>query len=346
MIRFINVSATLRWVCDLNKALSKYLIVGIIVIVVIAGVIAYVTFPKTTTPQITHVRFLAGVSGGGGYQFGMALIKIWQEKIPGVTFTLEATQGFIDNAKKMFAGVGELGVVPADEALKILKNVPPYNTSGYKVYSVLPLLPLTYFHVLVPIDSPINTFSDLNGRRVNILTRGSLTEQLAVQIFNALGINIVPTYLTHTDAAIALSKGEIDAAASTTFASQYKELALTKKLKVLSLSPAEVDKLKKALPYLSFETFDFGTQYEGCGKALVPISWTLVVARADLPEDFVYRLVKVIYESLGNLTATYPAAKELTPELLLKAPLPLHPGVIKYYSEIGIKVPEELRPKA
>jgi TRAP transporter TAXI family solute receptor len=329
----------------MSKVLSKYVIVGIVVVVVLASVVAYMSLPKTTTPQITHVRFLAGVSGGGGYQFGTTLIKIWQEKIPGVTFTLEATQGFIDNAKKMFAGVGELGVVPADEALKILSNTPPYNTSGYKLYSVFPLLPLTYFHVLVPADSPIKSFSDLNGRRVNILTRGSLTEQLAVQIFNILGISIVPTYLTHTDAAIALSKGEIDAAATTTFASQYKELALTKKLKVLSLTDEEVNKLKKALPYLSFEVFDFGTQYEGCGKALVPISWTLVVARADLPEDFVYRLVKTVYENLGNISATYPAAKELTPELLLKAPLPLHPGVIKYYSERGIKVPDELRPK-
>jgi len=325
--------------------LNKYVIVGIVIALVLIAVVAYVAFPRTTTPQITHVRFLGGVSGGGGYQFGTALIKIWQEKIPEVTFTLEATQGFIDNARKMFAGVGELGVVPADEALKILGNAPPYNTSGYKVYAVLPLLPLTYFHVLVPADSPINSFSDLNGKRVNILTRGSLTEKLAGQIFNVLGINIVPTYLPHTEAAIALSKGEIDAAATTTFASQYKELALTMKLKVLSLSNAEVDKLKRALPYLSFKEFDFGTQYEGSGKALVPVSWTLIVARADLPEDFVYRLIKTVYENLGNLTAIYPATKELTPELLLESPLPLHPGVIRYYSERGIRVPEELRPK-
>jgi len=328
-----------------KKALSRYMISGIIAVIIIAAVIAYVTFPRTTTSQITHVRFLGGVAGGGGYTFGVALIKIFQESIPEVTFTIEATQGFIDNAKKMFSGVGELGVAPAGEILKILNNIPPYNTSGYKVYAVLPLVPLTYFHILVPADSPINSFSDLNGKRVNILTRGSLTEQLAVQIFDALGIKIVPTYLTHTDAAIALSKGEIDAAATTTFASQYKELALTKKLKVISLSNDEVNKLKKALPDLGFEVFDFGTQYEGAGKALVPVSWTLVVARADLPEDFIYKLVKSVYKNLGNLTASYPAAKELTPELLLKSPVPLHPGVIKYYNEIGVKVPDELRPK-
>jgi len=319
--------------------------VGIIAVFVIAALAIYMTIQQPTTPQITHVRFLGGLSGGGGYQLGTALIKIWQEKISGVSFTLEATQGFIDNAKKMFSGVGELGVVSADEALRILNNEPPYNTSGYKVYGVLPLLPLTYFHIIVPADSRINSFSDLNGKRVNILTRGSLTELLATRIFNALGINVVPTYLTHTDAAIALSKGEVDAAATTTFASQYKELALTKKLKVVSLTSTEAEKLKSALPYLSITEYDFGLQYEGCNKALVPVIWTLIVARSDLPEDLVYKLVKIAYENLDKLINIYPAARELTPELILNSPLPLHPGVIKYYNEIGIKVPDALKPK-
>ncbi len=318
---------------------------GIIAVFVIAALAIYMTIQQPTTPQITHVRFLGGLSGGGGYQLGTALIKIWQEKISGVSFTLEATQGFIDNAKKMFSGVGELGVVSADEALRILNNEPPYNTSGYKVYGVLPLLPLTYFHIIVPADSRINSFSDLNGKRVNILTRGSLTELLATRIFNALGINVVPTYLTHTDAAIALSKGEVDAAATTTFASQYKELALTKKLKVVSLTSTEAEKLKSALPYLSITEYDFGLQYEGCNKALVPVIWTLIVARSDLPEDLVYKLVKIAYENLDKLINIYPAARELTPELILNSPLPLHPGVIKYYNEIGIKVPDALKPK-
>ncbi len=327
------------------KSRGKYIIVLAAVIIVIAGIAAYYMTSTPTTPQISHVRFMAGVSGGGGYQFGTALIKIWQGRMPGVTYTLEATQGFIDNAKKMCGGVGEFGVVSAGEALKILRGEGSYKDCASKVYAILPLLPLTYFHVLVPADSPINSLSDLNGKRVNILTRGSLTEQLATQIFSILNINIVPAYLTHTDAAIALSKGEIEAAATTTFASQYKELALSRKLKVLSLTSEEVSKIKSALPHLSFETFNFSTQYEGTNPALVPVDWTLVVARSDLPESFVYNSVKAIYDNIGSLVESYPAAKDLKPELLLKAPLPLHSGVVRYYNERGIKVPDELIPK-
>lgn len=329
----------------MSSAKGKYIALTLILVVIVVGIAAYYATSTPSTPQISHVRFMAGVSGGGGYQFGTALIKVWQNRISGVTYTLEATQGFVDNAKKMCGGVGEFGVVSAGEALKILRAEAPYGNCTSKVYAVFPLLPPTYFHVLVPADSPIKSMSDLNGKRVNILTRGSLTEQLAAQIFNVLGINIAPTYLTHTDAAIALSKGEIDAAASTTFASQYKELSLSKKLRVISLSSEEVNKIKNALPHLSFETFDFSTQYEGSNPALVPVDWTLVVARSDIPENFIYNAVKAIYENVGPLTESYPQAKDLKPELLLKAPVPLHPGVVKYYNEKNIKIPDQLLPK-
>lgn len=329
----------------MSSSRNKYIALAVVLVIVIVGVAAYYMTSTPSTPQISHVRFMAGVSGGGGYQFGTALIKVWQSKVSGVTYTLEATQGFVDNAKKMCGGVGEFGVVSAGEALKIIRSEPPYTNCTSKVYAVFPLLPPTYFHVIVPADSKINSFSDLNGKRVNILTRGSLTEQLATQIFSILGINIVPTYLTHTDAAIALSKGEIDAAASTTFASQYKELALSRKLKILSLTTEEVNKIKNVLPHLGFETFNFGSQYEGTNPALVPVDWTLVVARSDIPEAFVYNSVKVIYENVGALTESYPQSKDLKPELLLKAPVPLHPGVVKYYNEKGVQIPEQLLPK-
>jgi|GEM_PF-570358 len=297
------------------------------------------------TPSVTNVKFLGGLSGGGGYQYGLALIKVMEKAMPEVTFTLEATQGFVDNAKKIHSGYGDMGVVSSSDALKILKGEAPFDSPGKKVYSVVPLLPPTYFHVLVPADSGINSLSDLHGKRVSVLTRGSLTEKLATNVFEALGIEVQPVYLTHTDAAVALSKGEIDAAATTTFAAQYKDLALSKQLRVLSLTDEEAQKIKEALPYANIKEYDFAQQYEGANVAKVPVVWTLIVAREDLPEDFVYEFVKAVYENKEEIAASYAPAKELDPEMVLEAPVPLHPGVVKYYQEIGISIPENLIPE-
>jgi TRAP-type uncharacterized transport system substrate-binding protein len=43
--------------------------------------------------------------------------------------------------------------------------------------------------------------------------------------------------------------------------------------------------------------------------------------------------------------SVHKSAQEVEPKNVLYSPIPLHPGAIKYYEEVGIKIPEKLRPK-
>jgi len=64
---------------------------------------------------------------------------------------------------------------------------------------------------------------------------------------------------------------------------------------------------------------------------------------ADLPEEHVYLLTKTIYENLPFLQAIHPATKVMALENAIAGlPLPLHPGALRYYQEVGIDVPERL----
>lgn len=64
---------------------------------------------------------------------------------------------------------------------------------------------------------------------------------------------------------------------------------------------------------------------------------------ADLPEEHVYLLTKTIYENLPFLQAIHPATKVMAIENAIAGlPLPLHPGALRYYQEVGITVPERL----
>lgn len=64
---------------------------------------------------------------------------------------------------------------------------------------------------------------------------------------------------------------------------------------------------------------------------------------ADLPEEHVYQLTKTIYENLPFLQAIHPATKVMAVENAIAGlPLPLHPGALRYYQEVGIDVPERL----
>ena len=69
--------------------------------------------------------------------------------------------------------------------------------------------------------------------------------------------------------------------------------------------------------------------------------------RSDVPEDHVYLITKTVYENLPFLQAIHPATKAMAIENALAGiPLPLHPGAIRYYEEVGIEIPDRLKPQS
>jgi NMT1-like family len=73
--------------------------------------------------------------------------------------------------------------------------------------------------------------------------------------------------------------------------------------------------------------------------------YNFLVGRADLPEDLVYKLIGSVLEAQPLLIKAHSSAREMLPEKVDKDTfLPFHPGAVRYYREIGIKIPDELAP--
>jgi TRAP-type uncharacterized transport system substrate-binding protein len=59
----------------------------------------------------------------------------------------------------------------------------------------------------------------------------------------------------------------------------------------------------------------------------------------------VYQLVKAVFENEPRLVKATPAASETLPQNADKNTfMPFHPGAVRYYREIGIRIPDELAP--
>lgn len=68
-----------------------------------------------------------------------------------------------------------------------------------------------------------------------------------------------------------------------------------------------------------------------------------LAVRDDISEENVYMITKTIYENLAFLNAIHPATKAMAIEKAIAGlPLPLHPGAARYYTEVGIDVPQRL----
>jgi hypothetical protein len=71
--------------------------------------------------------------------------------------------------------------------------------------------------------------------------------------------------------------------------------------------------------------------------------YNFAIGRADLPDDLVYQLVKAVFENQPRLVKIHPAARETLPQNVDRDTfLPLHPGAVRYYREIGINIPASL----
>ena len=68
-----------------------------------------------------------------------------------------------------------------------------------------------------------------------------------------------------------------------------------------------------------------------------------LATNADIPEEHVYQVTKAIYENLPFLQAIHPATKVMSIESAIAGlPLPLHPGALRYYQEVGLDIPDRL----
>ena len=65
---------------------------------------------------------------------------------------------------------------------------------------------------------------------------------------------------------------------------------------------------------------------------------------ADVDENHVYLLTKALYENLPFLQAIHKATNAMdVNNAMAGLPVPLHPGAMKYYKEVGLDIPANLQ---
>lgn len=68
-----------------------------------------------------------------------------------------------------------------------------------------------------------------------------------------------------------------------------------------------------------------------------------LAVNADVSTDDVYKITKTVYENLPFLNGIHKATKAMAIEKAIAGlPVPLHPGALKYYQEVGLDIPQRL----
>ena len=170
----------------------------IITWLMLVGILLTIALPSTVKASSNkvvkkHLLVEASVPGGIGYSFMMGMAKVAEKVVPEVILTLEATNGYKDNAIRMARGVGDLGVLGANDVYLIIEGKKPYEKPAAKTLCLFPVHTQDW-HIIVPARSDINSIFDLEGKIVNLQPKGGLAQSMSEEILEVLGIKYTPLY--------------------------------------------------------------------------------------------------------------------------------------------------------
>src|SRR5690606_19511475 len=108
---------------------------------------------------------------------------------------------------------------------------------------------------------------------------------------------------------------------------------------------AEIEKVKKALPWMGFVTIPAGI-VEGAPEFRTHDIAMVFAAPKAMDEDTGYKLVKGMWANFSDQCAAFKGVCDIDmPKKTVDgAAYPLHPGAVRYFREIGIEIPDRLLP--
>ena len=297
-----------------------------------------------------QLSIATGGTGGVYYPMGGGLAEIINNYVDGYSATAEVTGASVENMGLIATGDADFAIALADTVYQAYTGTGRFEGQGIPATRAIGSLYANMVQIVTLADSGIATLDDLKGKRVSVGAPGSGTEVNATTILNANGItdaDFTPERLNFNETADALKNGDIDAGFWSVGAptSSILNLATTDSIKVIALSAEQVAKARAAEAVMAPLSLPGGI-YAGVPDAVSTIGIpNVLVVSADMDDDTVYAVTKAMFENIADLRAVHPAANETTVEFTMAAtPVPLHPGAIRYYEEIGATIPDNLRP--
>ena len=253
--------------------------------------------------ESVRLSMVSGPIGAAWYSLGSSFVQVIQKKAPNTIITLEAGAA-VKNVRTIAQKSNVIGFTNLDLAYDAVQGTGEFDKK-FPLQALMAGHP-SHAYLITLEGMGINSVEDLRGKAVSIGPPASGAETTARMVITAHGMSyndIKAKWLGTQETCDALRDNIISAGFifSGSPVPAVMELAVTHKLKIITIKPEMVKKIQERLPYVALDRLPAGT-YKNQTAPLDLIAWdTYLMANSQLPEAVGYKIVKALSENTQEL---------------------------------------------
>lgn len=336
--------------------MKKWLTVSLCLIM---ATLTFGTMTSTASAEDRDYLLATASTGGTYYPVGVAistLIKVKLQPTQGIGMSAISSAGSGENIKLINDGEVEFAILQGLYGAWAWKGTGDYTQAGpQRNLRAVTMLWQNVEHFTVQKSyAKTGTAADLvamKGENMAMGPRNSGTLGSNKTLLGGLGLDIEKdynlVYAGYGPSADALQNGQV-AGMSTPAGAPVSAVTRTlatmgDDVVVLDFTDEQMKQADSGMELWTRYVIPAET-YPNQTKAINTIAQPNILAvSVDVDEDAVYQITKTIYENLPFLNAIHSATKVMALEKALAGlPMPLHPGALKYFREVGLDIPARL----
>ncbi|GAA4528625.1 TAXI family TRAP transporter solute-binding subunit [Amycolatopsis samaneae] len=275
---------------------------------------------------LPRLRLAAGNPGGVYDQLAQPLANAWGNDLAVARPEIQQTGGSPENVDRVLTGRADVAFAAADVAVDRAAKNPGKLCALARIHD-------DYLHVVVRADSPIRSVADLHDRRIAVGSPESGVAFIASALLQVAGLDPKKVrQLGLTDSLDALAREDIDAFF---WSGGLPTPAIAERAHASGLRLLDIHDL---LPPMHARSAVYGTAtipasvYAQPGPVTTLVVPNFLVVPASMPDDVAEALVRSLFGARQRLAEANQAALSIDVHPGIEtAPLPLHPGALRYY---------------
>src|SRR5207248_3153849 len=280
-----------------------------------AAAVAAVALSPPAVHAQQFINVLTGGTSGVYYPLGVAIGKIYSDKIANVKTQVQATKASVENLVLLQQGRGELAFAlgdslkaawEGDEEAGFKKKMDKLRTIG----AIYP----NYIQIVATADSGIKTLADLKGKSLSVGAPKSGTELNSRAILGGAGMSYKDIgkveYLPFAESVDLMKNRQLNATLQSAGlgVASLKDLSTSADITVVSVPKEIVDKIGPPFVAVTIPANTYTGQDKDVPTAAVV---NYLVTSSEVSDDLAYQMTKLVFESLGELANAHVAGKEI-----------------------------------